>query len=159
MPVDTFARTLAPELPAIGPAASGSSGVPGAQSAIQWQVGTFQYHNDEDRTLSTRHPDHDLWTTVGDIGYIDDDGYLYLTDRKAFMIISGGVNIYPQEVENVLALHPAVADAAVIGVPDSEMGEQVKAVVQLEPGHTGSAAPHSSLTRCRVIFFTSASFN
>jgi fatty-acyl-CoA synthase len=71
---------------------------------------------------------------VGDIGYLDDDGYLYLTDRKSFMIISGGVNIYPQEVENVLALHPCLVDVAVIGVPDAEMGEQVKAVVQLNNG-------------------------
>ncbi len=71
---------------------------------------------------------------MGDIGYLDEDGYLFLTDRKAFMIISGGVNIYPQEVENVLALHPKIFDVAVIGVPDAEMGEQVKAVVQLRDG-------------------------
>ena len=70
------------------------------------------------------------WTTTGDIGYLDEDGFLFLTDRKAFMIISGGVNIYPQEIEDVLALHPKVADVAVIGVPDPEMGEEVKAVVQ-----------------------------
>jgi fatty-acyl-CoA synthase len=71
---------------------------------------------------------------VGDIGYLDGDGYLFLTDRKAFMIISGGVNIYPQEVENVLALHPEIYDVAVIGVPDAAMGQQVKAVVQLRDG-------------------------
>ncbi|HWE33064.1 MAG TPA: acyl-CoA synthetase, partial [Solirubrobacteraceae bacterium] len=75
-----------------------------------------------------------------DLGYVDEDGYLFLTDRKAFMIISGGVNIYPQEVEDVLVLHPAVADVAVIGVPDPEMGEQVKAVVALAPGTEGSEA-------------------
>ena len=72
------------------------------------------------------------------MGYADEDGFLYLTDRKAFMIISGGVNIYPQEIESALALHPAVADVAVIGVPNPEMGEEVKAVVQpsadAEPG-------------------------
>jgi len=94
----------------------------------------FEYHNDPEKTADARHPDHQNWSTVGDIGYLDDDGYLYLTDRKSFMIISGGVNIYPQEVENVLALHPCLVDVAVIGVPDAEMGEQVKAVVQLKNG-------------------------
>jgi acyl-CoA synthetase (AMP-forming)/AMP-acid ligase II len=76
---------------------------------------------------------------VGDVGYLDEDGYLYLTDRAAHMIISGGVNIYPQEAENVLSAHPKVADVAVIGVPDPEMGEQVKAVVQLV--HAADAGP------------------
>lgn len=90
----------------------------------------FSYHNDAEKTRSASHPAHATWTTTGDIGYVDDDGYLFLTDRKAFMIISGGVNIYPQEIENALALHPAVLDVAVIGVPDAEMGESVKAVVQ-----------------------------
>ncbi|MGZ4543207.1 MAG: AMP-binding enzyme, partial [Mycobacteriaceae bacterium] len=94
----------------------------------------FTYHNDPDKTAASQHPAHPTWTTVGDLGYLDADGYMYLTDRKSFMIISGGVNIYPQEVENVLALHPQVLDVAVIGVPDAEMGEQVKAVVQLAPG-------------------------
>lgn len=89
----------------------------------------FEYHLDPEKTRSTLHPQHSTWSAVGDIGHVDDEGYLYLTDRKAFMIISGGVNIYPQEVENVLALHPAICDVAVIGVPDPEMGEQVKAVV------------------------------
>jgi fatty-acyl-CoA synthase len=70
---------------------------------------------------------------VGDLGYVDDEGFLYLTDRKAFMIISGGVNIYPQEVEDLFSLHPAVADIAVIGVPDEEMGERVVAFVQPSP--------------------------
>ena len=73
-------------------------------------------------------------TTLGDIGYLDEDGYLYLTDRKAHMIISGGVNIYPQEIENVLIEHPAVIDVAVFGIPDEEMGEEVKAAVQLADG-------------------------
>lgn len=89
----------------------------------------FQYHLDPEKTRATQHPKHPTWTAVGDIGHVDEEGYLYLTDRKAFMIISGGVNIYPQEVENTLALHPAISDVAVIGVPDAEMGEQVKAVV------------------------------
>jgi len=89
----------------------------------------FEYHRDPAKSAEAF--DHHGWTTVGDIGYLDDDGYLYLSDRKAHMIISGGVNIYPQEVENVLVEHPKVADAAVIGVPNEEFGEEVKAVVQL----------------------------
>jgi fatty-acyl-CoA synthase len=94
----------------------------------------FSYHNDPEKTRRARHPVHANWGTTGDIGYLDDDGYLFLTDRQAFMIISGGVNIYPQEVENALTLHPKVADVAVIGVPDPEMGEQVKAVIEPMPG-------------------------
>jgi long-chain acyl-CoA synthetase len=73
-------------------------------------------------------------STVGDVGYVDDDGFLYLTDRSTFMIISGGVNIYPQECENLLITHPKVADAAVFGVPNPDLGEEVKAVVQPVPG-------------------------
>ena len=70
------------------------------------------------------------WTTLGDVGWMDEEGFLYLTDRKSFMIISGGVNIYPQEIENLLITHPKVADAAVVGAPDEEMGEKVVAVIQ-----------------------------
>ena len=73
-------------------------------------------------------------STVGDVGYVDDDRFLYLTDRATFMIISGGVNIYPQECENLLITHPKVADAAVFGVPNADLGEEVKAVVQAMPG-------------------------
>ncbi|MFF7647183.1 AMP-binding protein [Streptomyces canus] len=94
----------------------------------------FEYHNDPEKTRAAQHPEHPNWTTVGDIGYVDDEGYLFLTDRKSFMIISGGVNIYPREVEDVLTLHPKVYDVAVIGTPDAEMGEQVKAVVQPAAG-------------------------
>jgi fatty-acyl-CoA synthase len=101
-------------------------------------VAPFEYHNDPEKTAASRHPTHDNWCTVGDVGYLDGDNYLFLTDRKGFMIISGGVNIYPQEVENALALHPKILDVAVIGVPDAEMGEQVKAVVQLREGVTPS---------------------
>jgi long-chain acyl-CoA synthetase len=90
----------------------------------------FSYHNDPEKTREAQHPKHDNWATTGDIGRVDDDGFLFLTDRRAFMIISGGANIYPQEVENALTLHPAVYDVAVIGVPDPDMGEVVKAVVQ-----------------------------
>ncbi len=96
----------------------------------------FAYHNDPDKTLASQHPEHPNWTTLGDIGHLDEDGFLFLTDRKAFTIISGGVNIYPQETENVLALHPAVYDVAVIGVPDPEMGESVAAFVQPAAGAT-----------------------
>jgi long-chain acyl-CoA synthetase len=94
----------------------------------------FAYHNDPDKTRASQHPEHPAWTTLGDIGHLDEDGFLFLTDRRAFTIISGGVNIYPQETENVLALHPAVYDVAVIGVPDPEMGESVAAFVQPAPG-------------------------
>ena len=96
----------------------------------------FTYHNDPDKTRASQHRVHRTWTTLGDIGYLDGDGFLFLTDRKAFTIISGGVNIYPQEIENVLALHPAVYDVAVIGVPDPEMGESVAAFVQPAVGAT-----------------------
>src|ERR1700686_5053636 len=93
----------------------------------------FNYYNAPSKTAESRSDDGSL-NTVGDVGYVDDEGYLYLTDRKAFMVISGGVNIYPQETENVLITHPKVVDVAVFGVPDEEMGESVKAVVQLADG-------------------------
>jgi acyl-CoA synthetase (AMP-forming)/AMP-acid ligase II len=99
----------------------------------------FAYHNDPDKTAAARDPGGHGWTTLGDVGYVDDDGYLYLTDRKAHMIITGGVNVYPQEAENVLALHPKVADVAVLGVPNDEFGEEVKAVV--EPLSIDDAGP------------------
>ncbi|MEM8825513.1 MAG: AMP-binding protein, partial [Pseudomonadota bacterium] len=90
--------------------------------------GEFEYHNAPEKTASVMHPEHGA--TFGDIGYVDEDGYLFLTDRAAYMIITGGVNVYPQETEDVLVMHPKVADVAVIGVPDEEFGEQVKAVVE-----------------------------
>ncbi len=89
---------------------------------------SFEYHNDPEKTKGSRHPKG--WSTLGDVGYLDDDNFLYLTDRKAYMIISGGVNIYPQEAENVLVTHPKVIDAAVFGIPNDDFGEEVKAVVQ-----------------------------
>jgi long-chain acyl-CoA synthetase len=94
----------------------------------------FSYHGDEQKSQNAQHPDNPGWTTVGDLGYLDEDGFLYLTDRSSFMIISGGVNIYPQEIENVFTLHPKVADIGVIGVPDPEMGERVVAFVEPAPG-------------------------
>jgi len=102
-------------------------GVPGE---IWFKTATpFEYFNDPARTAQSRSADGTM-STVGDVGYVDDDGFLYLTDRSTFMIISGGVNIYPQECENLLITHPKVADAAVFGVPNEDLGEEVKAVVQ-----------------------------
>jgi long-chain acyl-CoA synthetase len=92
------------------------------------------YHGDAEKTAALY--DADGFASLGDIGYVDDEGYLYLTDRESHMIIVGGVNIYPQEAENILGEHPAIADVAVIGVPDPDMGEAVKAVVQLRVGMT-----------------------
>ncbi|TQR82340.1 acyl-CoA synthetase [Mycobacterium hodleri] len=102
---------------------------PGEAGEIYFEGGAdFEYLNDPAKTASSR--DSHGWKTVGDIGYLDEDGYLYLTDRRHHMIISGGVNIYPQEAENVLVTHPKVMDAAVFGIPDEEMGQRVKGVVQ-----------------------------
>ena len=94
----------------------------------------FEYHNDSHKTKTARHPTHTNWAGLGDIGYVNEEEFLFLTDRATFMIISGGVNIYPQEVENALTLHPKVADVAVIGVPHEDMGEEVKAIIQVEEG-------------------------
>ena len=117
-----------------------------ARDAIGGRV--FAYHNDPAKTASVT--DGHGWRTLGDVGYLDEDGYLYLTDRQAHMIISGGVNIYPQEAENVLSAHPAVVDVAVLGVPDPEMGEQVKAVVQPADGVVAGHELEAELLRyCR----------
>jgi len=96
------------------------------------------YHNDPEKTKGALHPNHDDWSSLGDVGKVDEDGFLYLTDRKAFMIITGGVNVYPQEAENILITHPSVADVAVIGVPNEEFGEEVKAVIQPMDGVDGT---------------------
>ncbi len=110
--------------------------------------GSFEYHNDPDKTASSR--DGRGWSTLGDVGYLDDEGYLYLTDRKAYMIISGGVNIYPQEAENVLTMHPRVGDVAVLGVPDEDFGEEVKAVVQpLDMAEAGPDLERELIAWCR----------
>src|ERR1700728_308573 len=107
---------------------------PGTPGTLWFKPGSpFRYFDDVEKTAESTSPDGSM-VTVGDIGYLDDDGYLYLTDRATFMVISGGVNIYPQECENLLVTHPKVADAAVFGVPHEEMGEEVKAIVQLMPG-------------------------
>ena len=102
---------------------------PRAEGLVYFEGGgQFEYHGDPAKTAESRNKRG--WTTLGDVGWLDEEGYLYLTDRKSFMIISGGVNIYPQELENVLIGHPKVADAAVVGAPDEEMGEKVVAVIQ-----------------------------
>jgi long-chain acyl-CoA synthetase len=107
---------------------------PGVSGTLWFEPPTeFRYFNDDARTQESRSPDGRL-ATVGDVGYLDEAGYLFLTDRSTFMIISGGVNIYPQECENLLITHPQVADAAVFGVPNEDLGEEVKAVVQVMPG-------------------------
>ena len=108
----------------------------------------FEYHNDAAKTAESRN--RHGWTTLGDVGWLDEEGYLYLTDRKSFMIISGGVNIYPQEIENLLIGHPKVADVAVVGAPHDEMGEQVVAVVQpADMAEAGDALAAELVAFCR----------
>jgi fatty-acyl-CoA synthase len=125
--------------------------LPAGHSGVIYFAGgrDFAYHNDPGKTASVLNERG--WRTLGDIGYLDEDGYLYLTDRQAHMIISGGVNIYPQEAENCLAGHPAILDVAVIGVPDEEMGEAVKAVVQLvDSAAAGPELEAELLAYCRA---------
>ncbi|MCO1660653.1 acyl-CoA synthetase [Pseudonocardia humida] len=114
----------------------------------------FTYHNDPDKTAAAYNDRG--WSTLGDLGHVDEDGFLYLSDRRADLIISGGVNIYPREVEDVLVLHPAVADVAVIGLPDEEMGQRVHAVVQpADPGadHAALAEELRTFARERIAHF------
>lgn len=122
----------------------------GVAGAIYFSDGpAVRYHKDPVKSDSIRNDKG--WYSVGDVGYIDADGYVYLTDRKAFMIISGGVNIYPQETENTLMGHPLVADVAVFGVPNPEFGEEVKAVVQLrEPARASEAVAQELIEYCRA---------
>jgi acyl-CoA synthetase (AMP-forming)/AMP-acid ligase II len=130
----------------VGP--DGSELPVGEEGVVYFEGGrTFEYHNNPDATASMT--DTRGWRTLGDIGRLDEEGYLYLTDRIADMIIAGGVNIYPREAENVLAGHPLVADVAVIGVPDAEMGESVKAVVELrDPGAAGGDLENELIAYC-----------
>ncbi len=128
-------RIMRGNLHIVGP--DGEDLPPGEIGGVYFSgAGHFEYHNAPEKTADASLPGGR--TTLGDVGYVDEDGYLFLTDRKAHMIISGGVNIYPQEVEDCLIGHPSVADVAVFGVPDQDMGEQVKAVVQPIPGVDGS---------------------
>ncbi|MEZ0073078.1 acyl-CoA synthetase [Planotetraspora sp. GP83] len=125
---------------------------PGEHGTVYFSGGpNFVYHGDPDKTRSVQDPMGRGWTTLGDIGHMDEEGFLYLTDRRSYMIISGGVNIYPQEAENVLVTHPKVADVAVFGVPDPEMGEQVKAVVQpVSAKDAGPALEAELIDYCRA---------
>jgi len=122
---------------------------PGEVGTVYFARGaTFEYHNDPEKTAGSRNLKG--WSTLGDIGYVDNEGYLYLTDRKANMIISGGVNIYPQEAENLLITHPQVADVAVFGVPNADLGEEVKAVVQpVEMAEAGAALERELIAFCQ----------
>jgi long-chain acyl-CoA synthetase len=123
----------------------------GESGTIYFEGGAqFEYHNDPEKTKGSRHPNQP-WSTLGDVGYLDADNFLYLTDRKAYMIISGGVNIYPQEAENVLVTHPKVVDVAVLGVPNDDFGEEVKAVVQ-PVAMPASEAEASALERELIAF-------
>jgi long-chain acyl-CoA synthetase len=121
----------------------------GREGGIYFANGpAFEYHNDPKKTAESRSAEG--WTTLGDIGYVDEDGWLFLTDRKAHTIISGGVNLYPQETENVLITHPKVADVAVIGVPNEDFGEEMKAVVQLvDPAQAGPELAAELIAFCR----------
>ncbi|RJL31836.1 acyl-CoA synthetase [Bailinhaonella thermotolerans] len=124
---------------------------PGEHGTVYFSDGPrFEYHGDPRKTADSLDPKGRGWSTLGDIGYLDEEGFLYLTDRRSYMIISGGVNIYPQEAENVLAVHPKVADVAVLGVPHPEMGEEVKAVVQpASPGEAGPELEAELIAYCR----------
>jgi long-chain acyl-CoA synthetase len=133
---------------------AGHEVAPGEPGTVYFAGGReFAYHNDPKKTAESRNQHG--WTTLGDVGYVDADGFLHLTDRKAFMIISGGVNIYPQEAENLLINHPKVMDCAVFGVPNDEFGEEVKAVVQ--PRDMSDAGPQLAeelLAYCRQYLST-----
>lgn len=113
---------------------------------MKMSTGDFSYHKDEAKTRKNRIGD---FFTVGDLGLLDEDGYLFLRDRKIDMIISGGVNIYPAEIESALLTHPAVADAAAFGIPHADWGEEVKAVVEPADGHeAGDALAAAILDHC-----------
>ena len=128
---------------------SGEEQPAGESGTIYFEGGSeFEYHNDPEKTKASRNDKG--WSTLGDVGYLDTDGFLYLTDRKAYMIISGGVNIYPQEAENVLTMHPKVLDVAVFGVPNEDFGEEVKAVVQpVDMADAGPALERELIAYCK----------
>ncbi|TDC87063.1 acyl-CoA synthetase [Actinomadura sp. 7K507] len=125
--------------------------LPAGEVGTVWFEGTsaFRYHNDPAKTDGAYNDRG--WSTLGDVGRLDADGYLYLVDRRADLILSGGVNIYPQEIENVLTVHPDVADVAVLGAPDPEMGQRVRAVVQpADPSAAGPELADELIVHCRA---------
>jgi long-chain acyl-CoA synthetase len=127
----------------------GSDCAPREVGTVYMSMGAhkFEYHKDREKTASTWKGD---FFTVGDAGYLDEEGYLYLCDRKNDMIISGGVNIYPAEIESVMVVHPKVRDVAVFGIPDDDWGELVKAVVEAAPGvATGPELAEELLAFCK----------
>ncbi|MEJ7584818.1 MAG: AMP-binding protein, partial [Acidimicrobiales bacterium] len=143
----TVGRALAGELHILDD--EGAECPAGTSGTIWFSGGAdFEYHNDPEKTASSHNEAG--WSTLGDVGYLDDDGFLFLTDRKAYMIITGGVNVYPQEAENVLAVHPKVGDVAVIGVPNDDFGEEVKAIVEpLDMAEAGPELERELLAFCR----------
>jgi long-chain acyl-CoA synthetase len=145
----TVGRVLLGELHVLD---AGGRELPTGEAGELWfkTASPFVYFNDPERTQASRSADGSM-TTVGDVGYVDAEGYVYLTDRSTFMIISGGVNIYPQECENLLVTHPRVGDAAVFGVPNDDLGEEVKAVVEPLPGvEAGPALEQELMAFCRA---------
>ncbi|GAA0556252.1 acyl-CoA synthetase [Actinomadura livida] len=125
--------------------------LPAGEVGTVWFEGApaFRYHNDPDKTAGAYNDRG--WSTLGDLGRLDGEGYLYLVDRRADLILSGGVNVYPQEIEDVLTVHPAVADAAVVGAPDPETGQRVRAVVQpADPAAAGPELAAELIAHCRA---------
>jgi len=145
----TVGRAILGELAILDPV--GNPCPTGVDGTIWFRGATaFEYFEDPEKTAESRTGDGAA-SSVGDIGHVDAEGYLYLTDRKSYMIISGGVNIYPQETENILSEHPAVVDVAVIGVPNEDLGEEVKAVVQpVDPAAAGPELAEELIAYCRV---------
>jgi long-chain acyl-CoA synthetase len=122
---------------------------PGEIGDVYFDGPEFVYHNDHEKTARSRNSKG--WSSIGDVGYLDEEGYLCLTDRQSHMIISGGVDIYPAEIENRLSLHPEVADVAVFGIPNMEFGEEVKAVVQRrDPARASADLARALIEFCRA---------
>jgi len=145
----TVGRSIMGEIHIVGD--SGDEVPQGETGTVYFGGGAeFAYHNDPEKTASAHDARGRGWSTLGDVGYVDEEGFLYLTDRKAYMIITGGVNVYPQEAENVLAMHPKVADVAVFGVPNEEFGEAVKAVVEpIDMADSGPELERELIAYCR----------